>query len=136
MSRTAAPAAAPDGGSGDVSDGGSGDVSDGGSGGAPAGGSDGAPDGDSSDVSDGAAGGVSDDDSAGPRGCVTGDATGVSESVSTGEEERFTLLVESFVPGPEIALEGMLAGVEGSTCSRSSTSRTRSTDPSSRRRST
>ena len=29
---------------------------------------------------------------------------------STGEEELDTLLVESFVPGPEIALEGMLAG--------------------------
>ena len=34
----------------------------------------------------------------------------VSESASTGDEERSTLLVESFVPGPEIALEGMLAG--------------------------
>ena len=29
---------------------------------------------------------------------------------SAGAEERDTLLVESFVPGPEIALEGMLAG--------------------------
>ena len=31
---------------------------------------------------------------------------------SAGDEERDTLLVESFVPGPEIALEGMLAGGE------------------------
>ena len=31
---------------------------------------------------------------------------------SAGTEERDTLLVESFVPGPEIALEGMLAGGE------------------------
>ena len=31
---------------------------------------------------------------------------------STGTEERDALLVESFVPGPEIALEGMLAGGE------------------------
>ena len=31
---------------------------------------------------------------------------------SAGAEERDTLLVESFVPGPEIALEGMLAGGE------------------------
>ena len=31
---------------------------------------------------------------------------------STGAEERETLLVESFVPGPEIALEGMLEGGE------------------------
>ena len=36
--------------------------------------------------------------------------TRVSESPLSGDEEGHTLLVESFVPGPEIALEGMLAG--------------------------
>lgn len=35
-----------------------------------------------------------------------------SVGTSAGAEEHHTLLVESFVPGPEIALEGMLAGGE------------------------
>ena len=40
--------------------------------------------------------------------------TGMSAPSDTaaGADERHTLLVESFVPGPEIALEGMLAGGE------------------------
>ena len=41
---------------------------------------------------------------AGPNQGVAGD--------STADDERHTLLVESFIPGPEIALEGMLAGGE------------------------
>ena len=36
--------------------------------------------------------------------------TGAIARASGGAEERDTLLVESFIPGPEIALEGMLAG--------------------------
>ena len=39
-------------------------------------------------------------------------ATGATASIDAGAEERHMLLVESFVPGPEIALEGMLAGGE------------------------
>ena len=39
-------------------------------------------------------------------------STRVSIDAPTRAEERSTLLVESFVPGPEIALEGMLAGGE------------------------
>ena len=35
-----------------------------------------------------------------------------SVGTSAGAEEHHTLLVESFIPGPEIALEGMLAGGE------------------------
>ena len=41
-----------------------------------------------------------------------GAIVGASAGASTDAEERHTLLVESFVPGPEIALEGMLAGGE------------------------
>ena len=37
---------------------------------------------------------------------------GAMAGASAGAEERHTLLVESFVPGPEIALEGMLEGGE------------------------
>ena len=45
-------------------------------------------------------------------GVSTGVSTGVSADAPTRVEEHHTLLVESFVPGPEIALEGMLAGGE------------------------
>ena len=43
---------------------------------------------------------------------ATGTTAELSATVSTDAEERHTLLVESFVPGPEIALEGMLADGE------------------------
>ena len=36
--------------------------------------------------------------------------TGATAGADAGAGERHTLLIESFVPGPEIALEGMLAG--------------------------
>ena len=39
-------------------------------------------------------------------------ATAATASIDAGAEERHMLLIESFVPGPEIALEGMLAGGE------------------------
>ena len=45
-------------------------------------------------------------------GASIGASTGASADAFTGAEERCTLLVESFIPGPEIALEGMLAGGE------------------------
>ena len=45
-------------------------------------------------------------------GAMAGTSVGATGSTSTGAEERNTLLVESFIPGPEIALEGMLAGGE------------------------
>ena len=49
-------------------------------------------------------------------GALTGASAGTSIGASAGTpasvEERGTLLVESFIPGPEIALEGMLAGGE------------------------
>ena len=41
-----------------------------------------------------------------------GIGTSVAPDTAVGAEERHTLLVESFVPGPEIALEGMLEGGE------------------------
>ena len=41
-----------------------------------------------------------------------GIATSVAPDTAAGADERHTLLVESFVPGPEIALEGMLEGGE------------------------
>ena len=44
-----------------------------------------------------------------PLHAATGDIAGLPATASTDAEERCTLLVESFVPGPEIALEGMLA---------------------------
>ena len=47
-----------------------------------------------------------------PARAATGGTAGVSTGASPGGEERHYLLVESFVPGPEIALEGMLAGGE------------------------
>ena len=43
---------------------------------------------------------------------VAGAPAGVSARASAGADEHHTLLVESFVPGPEIALEGMLEGGE------------------------
>ena len=43
---------------------------------------------------------------------ATGTTADLSVDVSTDADERHTLLVESFVPGPEIALEGMLADGE------------------------
>ena len=43
---------------------------------------------------------------------MAGTSVGPTGSTSAGAEERNTLLVESFIPGPEIALEGMLAGGE------------------------
>ena len=45
-------------------------------------------------------------------GATVGTSVGATGSTSAGAEERNTLLVESFIPGPEIALEGMLAGGE------------------------
>ena len=45
-------------------------------------------------------------------GATAGASAGATGSTSAGAEERNTLLVESFIPGPEIALEGMLAGGE------------------------
>ena len=45
-------------------------------------------------------------------GATAGTSVGATGSTSAGAEERNTLLVESFIPGPEIALEGMLAGGE------------------------
>ena len=45
-------------------------------------------------------------------GASTDASTGASTGAFTGAEERCTLLVESFIPGPEIALEGMLADGE------------------------
>ena len=45
-------------------------------------------------------------------GAMAGTSVGPTGSTSAGAEERNTLLVESFIPGPEIALEGMLAGGE------------------------
>ena len=60
---------------------------------------------------DGGAAGALYGDSAGPRDDGTdGGRSDGSESASDRDEERYTLLVESFVPGPEIALEGMLEG--------------------------
>ena len=41
-----------------------------------------------------------------------GAGTSVAPGTAAGADERYTLLVESFVPGPEIALEGMLCGGE------------------------
>ena len=38
-----------------------------------------------------------------------GDLEGLPDTASTDAEERHVLLVESFVPGPEVAVEGMLA---------------------------
>ena len=43
---------------------------------------------------------------------AAGASTAVPARGSIDDEERHTLLVESFVPGPEIALEGMLVGGE------------------------
>ena len=45
-------------------------------------------------------------------GARAGTSVGAMAGTSVGAEERNTLLVESFIPGPEIALEGMLAGGE------------------------
>ena len=45
-------------------------------------------------------------------GASIGASTGASADAFTGAEECCTLLVESFIPGPEIALEGILAGGE------------------------
>ena len=49
---------------------------------------------------------------AGATAPATAPATAGVSRASAGAEERHTLLVESFVPGPEIALEGMLEGGE------------------------
>ena len=43
---------------------------------------------------------------------IGGIGTSVAPDAAAGADERHTLLVESFVPGPEIALEGMLEGGE------------------------
>ncbi len=67
-----------------------------------------------------AAGASADDSVSRQSGVATGvpppPAAGASTAVpargSIDDEERHTLLVESFVPGPEIALEGMLVGGE------------------------
>ena len=45
-------------------------------------------------------------------GALAGVTTAAVTGAAAGAEERHTLLVESFVPGPEIALEGMLASGE------------------------
>ena len=64
-------------------------------------------------VSADTAAGVSADTAAGVSADTTaGGTAGVSVDTSAGTEERDALLVESFIPGPEIALEGMLAGGE------------------------
>jgi len=47
-----------------------------------------------------------------PAHAATGAIAGVSTSAAPDAEERHSLLVESFVPGPEVALEGMLASGE------------------------
>ena len=47
-----------------------------------------------------------------PARVAAGANAGVSFGAAFDAEERHALLVESFVPGPEIALEGMLAGGE------------------------
>ena len=57
--------------------------------------------------------GVSADTSTGASADTsTGASAGTSAGTPAGAEEHDTLLVESFIPGPEIALEGMLAGGE------------------------
>ena len=64
-------------------------------------------------ASTGAAAGASAGATAGASaGAMAGASVGATGSTSAGAEERNTLLVESFIPGPEIALEGMLAGGE------------------------
>ena len=64
-------------------------------------------------ASTGAAAGASAGATAGASaGAMADTSVGATGSTSTGAEERNTLLVESFIPGPEIALEGMLAGGE------------------------
>ena len=85
--------------------------------GATAGASTGAAAGASAGATAGASAGAMADTSAGAMAGTTVDAmpgtsVGATGSTSTGAEERNTLLVESFIPGPEIALEGMLAGGE------------------------
>ena len=61
-------------------------------------------------------GGASAEMASAARGVAAGTfgGTGMSAPSDTaaGADERHTLLIESFVPGPEIALEGMLAGGE------------------------
>ena len=77
--------------------------------GALIGASTGASTGTSTGASIGASTGVSTDAF---TGASIGAPTGASADAFTGAEECCTLLVESFIPGPEIALEGMLAGGE------------------------
>ena len=45
-------------------------------------------------------------------GAFGGTGMSAPSDTAAGADERHTLLIESFVPGPEIALEGMLAGGE------------------------
>ena len=67
----------------------------------------------SASASTGASAGASTGASTGTStGASIGAPTGASADAFTGAEECCTLLVESFIPGPEIALEGMLAGGE------------------------
>ena len=73
----------------------------------------GAPAGVSIGVSPGVSAGASTHASIGaPTDASARASTRVSIDAPTRAEERSTLLVESFIPGPEIALEGMLAGGE------------------------
>ena len=81
--------------------------------GASAGATAGASAGAMADTSAGAMAGASAGAMAGASaGAMAGASVGATGSTSAGAEERNTLLVESFIPGPEIALEGMLAGGE------------------------
>ena len=81
--------------------------------GATAGASAGATAGATAGASAGATAGASAGARAGTSvGAMAGTSVGATGSTSAGAEERNTLLVESFIPGPEIALEGMLAGGE------------------------
>ena len=67
----------------------------------------------SADVSPGVSTGASTHASIGaPTDASARASTRVSTDAPTRVEERSTLLVESFIPGPEIALEGILAGGE------------------------
>ena len=47
-----------------------------------------------------------------PAHTSAGASARASDDASSGAEEHRTLLVESFIPGPEVALEGMLTGGE------------------------
>ena len=115
--RTGAIAAASTGASAGATVGTSAGATAGASTGAAAGASAGATAGASAGATAGASAGAMAGTTAGAMAGTTVDAmpgtsVGATGSTSAGAEERNTLLVESFIPGPEIALEGMLAGGE------------------------